>query len=244
MLRSKAGHGNCRKLDMKHEHLDRSPPSNPARRRFTRGGLAAPVVLGTLASKPILGQAGGLQCSVTGNQSGNTSVRGAQLACSASGVGPASWLASQSWPAPLTRGLLTNNNPDIQAASGTVFDGFILQGATNSFTMSALFSQTATVSASSTTLNKAYNVNNGNASATMLQVLMPAAKATASAGNALGIATVTSLLNAFSHANYPVSAAQIIAMFNAVSNGGTYMVGGVTPWDQSRVITYFQSLYV
>lgn len=227
---------------MKQTNLDPSAPSDPGRRRFTRGGLAAPVLLGTLASKPILGQAG-VQCTVTGNMSGNTSVRGTQPACSQSGASSTSWLNNMSWPAPLTRGQLTNSNPDIQAASGTVFDGWILQGATNSYTTSAIFSQTSTTT-SSATLANAFKVKNGTAKATMLQVLMPAALPTATAGNPLGIAVVTSLLNAFSRPNYPVSAVQIIAMFNAVSGGGNYMVGGVTPWNQARVLQYLQSLYV
>ncbi len=225
------------------QNFDQSAPSDPGRRRFTRGGLAAPVVLGTLASKPILGRAGGLQCTISGNNSINPSVRGGAVQCNASGVGPASWLSNMSWPAPLTRGQLTNNNPDIQAASGTVFDGWILQGTSSSYTTSAIFSQTS-VTTSSTTLNNAFKVNNGNAKATMLQVLMPKAVSTAAATNPLGIAVVTSLLNAFSRSNYPVSASQIIAMFNAVSGGGTYMVGGITPWNQARVIQYLQSLYV
>ena len=228
---------------MKQKHFDPSALSNPGRRRFTRGGLAAPVVLGTLASKPILGRAGGLQCTISGNNSINPSVRGGPVQCNASGVGPSSWLSNMSWPAPLTRGQLTNNNPDIQASSGTVFDGWILQGASSSYTTSAIFSQTS-VTTSSTTLSNAFKVNSGNAKATMLQVLMPKAVPTAAATNPLGIAVVTSLLNAFSRTNYPVSASQIIAMFNAVSGGGNYMVGGVTPWNQGRVIQYLQSLYV
>ncbi len=228
---------------MKNEHLDSTAPSDPGRRRFTRGGLAAPVVLGTLASKPILGHAG-VQCTVSGNDSANTSPRGEQVACSASGAGPNSWINTMSWPAPLTRGALTNNNPDIQAASGTVFDEWILQGATNTYTMSAIFSQSLTTSAANTTLAKAYKVKSGNSSATMLQVLLPAAVPTASAGNPLGVAVVTSLLNAFSRPSYPVSPSQIIAMFNAVAGGGNYMVGGVTPWNQARVLQYLQSLYM
>lgn len=226
---------------MKQTNLEPTAPNDPGRRRFTRGGLAAPVVLGTLASKPILGRAGGVQCSPSGQESGNVSFGGAS-ACPAVGASAQSWLSNSSWPAPLTRGQLTNNNPDVQAASGTVFDGWLLQGPTNSYTTSAIFSQTSTTTQSSTLAN-AYKVKNGNAKATMLQVLMPAALPTAAASNPLGIAVVASLLNAFSRPNYPVSPRQIIAMFNAVSGGGTYLVGGVTPWDQARVLKYLQSLY-
>ena len=47
-------------------------PSNPARRRLTRGGLAAPVVLASLASRNAFA-AVPYSCTVSGKLSGNTS---------------------------------------------------------------------------------------------------------------------------------------------------------------------------
>ena len=159
--------------------------------------------------------------------------------CNTSGLGTSAWLSSTSWPLQIIRGELNKDGVDKKAASGTLFDGFG-SGITSTST-TAIFSQTS-LTVSSTQLNKSFNVKTGNFPATMLQVLMAA---TVPSSNPLGVATVTSLLNAFSRpTTYPVSPGEIIAMFNAVSGGGTYMVGGVTPWNQDRVIQYLQSLYV
>lgn len=61
---------------------------------------------------------------------------------------------------------------------------------------------------------------------------------------ALGRATVASLLNSYAFApNYPLTAVQIIRMFNAVYMGGTYQVNSTTFWNRDQVKSYFESLY-
>lgn len=216
---------------MKQTNLDPSPPSDSGRRRFTRGGLAAPVLLGTLASKPILGQAGGLQCTMSGKMSGNLSF-GGNSQCQSMGATSTQWVNNMSWPPPLTRETFFNGWGQVVATSNTT---------------SAIFSQIS-VTTTSTTLAAVFFARNSNgnptgAKATMLQVLKGEAASTSSATPALGIAVVTSLLNAYSTLNYPVSPRQIIDAFNAVYAGGSYMVGGLTPWNQAQVLDYLQSLY-
>lgn len=75
--------------------MDKKKPQNTAvvdenRRRLTKGGLAAPVVLATLASKNALAAAP-YNCTVSGKLSGNTSSHGTPVACSSLGVSPGCW---------------------------------------------------------------------------------------------------------------------------------------------------------
>jgi hypothetical protein len=59
----------------------------------------------------------------------------------------------------------------------------------------------------------------------------------------LGRAAVASYLNAIEYApNYPLSTAQVVAMFNAVIGGGIYDPTGVN-WNAAQVKAYFDSLY-
>lgn len=233
---------------MDQKQWDEPTLSNPGRRRFTRGGLATPVVLGSLVSQPVLGQVGH-QCTLSGQLSGNTSVHGAQTPCNTLGNNTSYWLNSTTWPSPIVRGALSNGGPNVQATSGTAFDGWTVNtSATSStYSTSGIFASTEsmTLSGVAYTLAAAFKVKNGQGSATMLQVLMNVTNTTDSELGLLGVATVTSLLNAlFRGSAYPVSVGQIIAMFNATYNGGTYLVGGTTQWARSQVITYMQSLYM
>jgi hypothetical protein len=61
---------------------------------------------------------------------------------------------------------------------------------------------------------------------------------------ALGRAAVASLLNAYASApDYPLTPAEVVAMFNAVYAGGTYPINPTSSWTTAQVMTYFQSLY-
>lgn len=80
------------------------------RRRLSQAGLAAPVVLATLASKNALA-ATPYNCTVSGQLSGNTSSHGTPVICSSLGVSPGCWkspyvegmaplYSATRWPAP------------------------------------------------------------------------------------------------------------------------------------------------
>lgn len=222
---------------MKQTNLDPSAPSDPGRRRFTRGGLAAPVLLGTLASKPILGHAG-FACAPSNTPSGNASARGNQAPCNTRGLPPTSWLSNTSWPAQIQRGVLGGGNtpnPSIKA-EGTPFPHPFASANT-------IIGITAYSTATASQLADAFKIESGQDPATMLQVLMKRAQLRGGASLDLGEATVASLLNAFWFPSYPVSAGQIIAMFNAANAGIPYRVGGMFDWYQADILKYFQSLY-
>ena len=57
---------------IKHSTPEASPKIDQQRRRLAKGGLAAPVVIGTLLSRPVLG-ATPWKCTVSGQLSGNVS---------------------------------------------------------------------------------------------------------------------------------------------------------------------------
>jgi len=59
---------------------DSLPQIDEQRRRLSKGGLAAPIVLGTLLSRPVLGAAP-YNCTISGKLSGNTSSHGQPVSC-------------------------------------------------------------------------------------------------------------------------------------------------------------------
>ena len=84
----------------------------------------------------------------------------------------------------------------------------------------------------------------GCAAATMLQVLATSGAANETAAKSLGRATIASILNAVLHGqDYPLSVKQVIDMYRAVCNGGTYNVNATTRWTAAQVQSYFASLY-
>ena len=66
-----------------------------SRRQFAKAGAAAPVVLGSLLSKPALGA--GYTCTISGQMSGNISSHPTANTCSELGRIPAYWTAN-TWP--------------------------------------------------------------------------------------------------------------------------------------------------
>ena len=95
----------------KQEKQKTRPLADPTRRRLTQAGLAAPVVLATLAGKNALA-ATPYNCTVSGMLSGNTSSHGTPVPCTSLGVSPGCWksphvcgsptYAASRWPAPYT----------------------------------------------------------------------------------------------------------------------------------------------
>jgi hypothetical protein len=213
----------------------RSETINASRRRFTRAGLSASAVLGSLASKPVLGAAP-YHCTVSGQVSGNMSPRAdGNLTC-VIGDPRSTWLTNLNWPSPITRGSLpdatcTFASPD----SATRFNGFSVSGLSlkDSFYNKVLDSAC-----------KVQEESTGNPS-TMLQVLNTDPLVQTSDLFKLARAIVVSLLNSYQFApNYPVTAATIIAMFNATADGvGKYQVNSTVQWDRAQVTAYLQSLY-
>jgi hypothetical protein len=231
---------------------DQAPSAQPAteaettrlaaRRKLARAGLAAPVVLGTMASKPVLG-APLYHCTVSGHVSGGSPHEGDNLTC----VGRLSlsrtqWLGSSNWPSQIVKGTLpkSENCKFVSpAVKGTVFNGFgsalVLEGLASTFFFVPGPQSTCAVLATQPT---------GSTTASMLQVLSTDPNTFSDPIFQLGRATVVSLLNYYADvANYPVTAHTIIAMFNATHNGGLYEINSKVSWNLAQVLTYQTALY-
>ena len=98
------------------------PRVDEQRRRLTKGGLAAPVVLGTLLSRPVLGAAP-YHCTCSGQMSGNVSSHGNDQPCPI-GRSPGYYKNHESWPLPYVYGGPAAGQCPVDASStGTATPG-------------------------------------------------------------------------------------------------------------------------
>lgn len=239
------------------------PQVDEKRRRLAKGGLAAPIVLGTLLSRPVLG-AVPHNCTISGQISGNISSHGTPVDCGTLGVSPGYWRQDQKdWPnyiygsgmvdgsfkpiaIPTLDGSKESTEGSLFTSAGFV-NAFKCVEKTVTTTVKTGFGknkQTTTVT------ETAYQVISENdpdfslapGNATLLQVV-------AYGGNdekmvCLGRAAVASLLNAYQFgADFPLTPQNVVAMFNAVCTGGKYQINATTFWDKDQVLAYFESLY-
>jgi len=216
-------------------------PVSLSRRRFARG--AAPVLLGTLASKPVLGAE--YICTVSGHTSGNASAHLTNDAVCDVGNDVNYWLTND-WPGGYVKGGLpdSDNACTFTPAQGALFKDVTSGGVTLA---NVFFYRSATDSAGNgpcgTVFRNMPNADFQTRPATLHQVL---ARSDGGQVFRLGRATVVSLLNAASPAiNYPISAQRIIEMFNAVKDGtGTYHVDGANlELTRPGVIEYLEKLF-
>lgn len=191
------------------------PQINQQRRRLAKVGLAAPVVMGTLLSRPVLGAAPH-HCTISGQMSGNASPRlGDTVACNTLGVSPVTW--KDKTPTIGNKGVLFT-------AVGFV-DTYWKRTSNNRIIKPS--SATGTVATFQEVL-----ANDVATNATLIPVNLP-----------LGRVAVATYLNAQEYApNFPLTTAQVVAMFNAVIGGGVYDPTGVN-WTAAQVKSYFESLY-
>lgn len=225
---------------------DAYPQVNEQRRRFTQGGLAAPVVLGTLLSRPVLGAAPH-NCTISGQLSGNVSTH-VQGDCAELGQSPSDYagLAPSSWPNATADFLNDEGNP--RQFRNTPF----------SFPRGSRFAdayEKEKIDGDATppigTINPAdvRDVLAGfvtKADGTQNTNWVLRAKLGFNSDIALGQEAVAAYMNAWDVANspnYPLTTpATAVAMFNAVVDGGRYDPTGVN-WDASQVLAYFKSLH-
>lgn len=220
-----------------------------SRRRFTRAGAAAPVVLGSLISTPVLatGDRPPYNCTISGQMSGNVSQKPTTPNCKVLGRSPGYWKNHTGWPSGVLRGSLPANNCSFTttAPAGTWFNLASFGGST----FADAFRRKSFGSGSNAEC-KVLDIGDsdfgaaGPNKATLLQVLNTEGGLNDTTYKALGRAAVASLLNALAFTpTYPLSPKQVIDMFNAVYNGGTYKVNATTYWNADQVKTYFESLY-
>jgi len=217
--------------------------------------LAAPIVLGSLVSKPVLGSSW-YNCTVSGIMSGNLSSPG-DADCSTAGKSRSDWLLAGEWPGDIEKGGLPDETCAFGielAAIGDLFNGFgsgvgTTGGLAEKFfyvavaetSQSATSSQTSTSTVEVTNCNLVTSPSAQTAPASLHQVL---ASTSSDPLFVLGQATVVSLLNYYDDpSNYPVTAHTIIAMFNATCNGGNYYVNSTHYWTPPQVLAYLTSLY-
>lgn len=242
-------------------------PVSLGRRRFARG--AAPVVLGSLLSKPVLGAE--YICTVSGHASGNASAHQVTGVVCDVGNTPEEWrdATPASWPSAIAKGALpvvTSSaappvvvEPDPGPGKGkkpkppkgseaptdvpstTASTCTFASPKGTAFNGYAGLANTFYYSTSSCALGTAIETDNA---ASMYQVLDGSGWAGEAELLELGRAVVASLLNAIAYGNYPVSQARIVEMFNAVKGGGSYFVEGANlSLTRAGVIQYLQKLY-
>lgn len=212
-----------------------------ARRRLARAGLAAPVVLGTLISKPVLGQVP-YNCTISGQVSGNLSNPG-DADCSVLGYTPTYW-RNNTWPtnSGLLKGTLPNSACNF-SGSGIV-EGTLFASAASGFTEAFRRNNVSGNCVVFDYENAAYL--NLTRQATLLQVLhtdplvsgLPDTPA-----KRFGRAAVASLLNSYQFPSYPVSTILARKIFNQIRAQGFFQVNASVQWNRDRSTLYLESLF-
>ena len=206
-----------------------------ARRRFACAGLAAPIILGTLASKPVLGQTGApYNCTISGQVSGNVSGP-ADVNCATLGFTPAHWAGTESWPLGFARGGTPNGNCSLA------------EGRTLRARRSARRSDKPSHTARRAPPHSArYCLHHSRLSGSPEQchnVSGAAHEPVASEDMVLGRQAVASLLNAYQNpSTYPLTATAVVNLFNEVWQTGSFQFNSTTTWTRTQVIFYLASL--
>ena len=205
--------------------MKETPSVDANRRRLTKAGLAAPAVMGILASRQVLGAAP-YQCTVSGQISGNLSVPG--LDCSTLGLGFTGYSSTGSgWPAcsNFFSGQCNTNNPRDFGQTP--------------YSLSTRFADVFTMPQN----------QNQTRSATVVEVYNSATNLASTNGNItaeFGREALLALLNAFNNPNtFPLQPIEVVSMFNAIATTGSYNTGVInnTTWNGAMVLWYWKSLH-
>lgn len=199
---------------------------DPLRRKLAKGGLGLPVVLATLASKPVFG-ATPWKCTISGQVSGNMSGHESET-CNTLGYTPTHWRETTTWP----NHSMFFSRPTVGTRGAKLFTlcpddpAYALHKFADAYTSSLRPGQDATT----------WEVINGN-------ILMKGSYATID----LGIETVAALLNSMDpikgYDKYPVSPWDVIEIFNQIVADGTYTTVMGTDWRAEDVTNYFRMLH-
>jgi hypothetical protein len=193
---------------------DTRPKIDEQRRRLTKGGLAAPIVIGTLLSRPVLGDAPH-HCTISGQVSGNMSTHDQSTLCSSLGSSPSVWANSSpsSWPGSLTNSgtpLLFNLAP---SSTNPKFADVYTKGGADATVLEVLKGEVTVKPGSAATVE-------------------------------LGKEAVAAYLNAADQTKYPITQQEVVAMFNTVVvTGGMYVYSSSVSMNATQVLTFFQSLH-
>lgn len=224
-----------------------STEHDPTRRRLTRAGLAAPVILASLASKPVLGAprfGAAHNCTISGQLSGNVSTH-TQVECATLGKAPAHYYnagqSPASWPNAAADFLDATNKPlpfpSTPASAAQHFADAYRKCPSSGCIVGA---DTATVW--DVLAGFVVNVADGQQNTDWTL----SARTGFVTDLALGREAVAAYMSAWNVAecpNYPLTPAEVVQMFNAVVQGGGYEIGPGVYWNAANVLTYFQSLH-
>jgi hypothetical protein len=220
-------------MDKNHKETTESPQVDANRRRLTKAGLAAPAVLGVLASRKVLAEAP-WNCTVSGQISGNISRPGA-VACSTVGQGFSAYnVDGTNWPPSCTNYFpSTGNGCNFnQALDFSAVPALLTTKFRDAFTMPQ---------------------GSGTRPATILEVYNGAAGLASLSANIsleFGREALLALLNSYfnptSNPNgFPLSPGDVVAMFNAIAISNSYNTGipGAAPWNGATVLAYWKMLH-
>jgi hypothetical protein len=219
-------------MNEQHDPHQETPPIDATRRRLTKAGLAAPAVLGVLASRPVLG-ASFHQCTPSGHISGFASANN-QEACTALG-NPPSFYATQpptSWPNATADWITVNPSGNVTPRD---FDKTPASLTFNPHSPLTKFLDAFARAGTASTAN-VLEVLQGNAS------VKSGYSATVSLGQEAIAACMNATLNGGA-GGHPLTVAEIVNMFNSVAKGGTYKATSTANWNVSEVVEYLQSLH-
>lgn len=200
-------------------------PVNQSRRRLAKGGVAASIILSSLASKGAL--AIPYRCTVSGKVSGNPSGPGVDQSTCDVGHSPTEWSTAHN-----------------DSGSGGTFNGTTPSIMTTALFTALGFHDEYHLSVDGNTIVPAATPS--TTTATLLQVLTkPASGGMTTDKLDFGRMAIATYLNAVSVLDFPLTTAQVIGMFNDTVNGGTYSYDGAIDivMDQAEVKNYFAYLY-
>lgn len=194
------------------------------RRKLVKGGVATPVVLATLASKPVL--AVSWNCTISGQLSGNVSSHGE--ACTNVGLGKSGLVSTYPYPSnsmSTISGLFPNLSTNYFFIAGTATDsGGTVSGGTLSFNSSGV-------------------PPGGSSAASINQILnLPAPS-----GSDYAVKALVLLLNAKGITDpsvYPLVQSQAERIYVAAATGGTFSDTNPTvDWSNAEVLHFIDLLY-
>ncbi len=225
-------------MDPRHDPKLTPPPVDETRRRLAKAGLAAPAVLGVLASRPVLGQSLH-NCTPSGHISGFASPNPNGTICSNSGQPPSYYAGNKgNWPVGT---YFINNNGGVRlfrnapATLGVLFADAYQRRNTSNGNLNP-----ATV----WDVLKGFPVNSTTGAPLANQVLE--AKSGFDTDLSLGAEAVAAVMNALKNypSGFPISPQMVVKMFNnVVVSGGLDPVTSTATWNAAEVKAYFQSLH-
>jgi len=224
------------------------PPVDQTRRRLAKTGLAAPAVLGVLASRPVLG--GPLHhCTPSGHISGFASPNPHATSCSSLGQPVSYYRASlANWPGSSGGPFLNSSGKPLlfrEAPSGMgSFHGspVLFADAYQVRRLSDNFVEDATL----WDVLAGCNADESSPSGACIHGWVLEAKSGFNPDITLGAEAITAAMNALTGypGSFPISIQQVVEMFNeVVVSGGLYQVTSTNQWNAAEVKSYWQSLH-